>query len=281
VSAVVAIATCSPTDIDPDQPLLLAALARIGVTATAVAWDDDTVNWDQFDMTVLRSTWDYAPRRREFLAWARNVPRLHNPYPVIEQNSDKHYLEVLAQSGSRVIATQFVDVGVSPQFPSGSFVVKPTVGAGSLDTERYDEGHEPAALAHVKRLHAAGRDVIVQPYVNSVDTLGEMALIFIDGEFAHAMNKGAMLNIAASDRDFLFRAEQMRPVEVNRDVIAVGEAALSQLGASDLLYARVDLVSDNGWAIMEVELTEPSLFLSSRPAMADRLADAIKRRLRN
>ncbi len=280
MSAHVGVVTCSVANIDPDQPLLLAALQSAGLRASAPVWDDARVDWSQFDLVVLRSAWDYAPRRSEFLNWAQSVERLHNPYAVIERNSDKHYLADLARAGSPVIETQFVDVGDVAQFPSGPFVVKPTVGAGSLDAERYAPGDEQSALAHVSRLHAEQRDVMVQPYVESVDTEGETALIFIGGQFAHAMNKSAMLNVDQEDRNALFRREQMRSITVTPQTVRFAETALGHLDAGDLLYARVDLVRHgDGWAVMEVELTEPSLFLSSQPPVADLLARAIRARV--
>ena len=45
----------------------------------------------------------------------------------------------------------------------------------------------------LRHLHAAGRTVIVQPYLDGVDVRGETALIYIDGTFSHAVTKGAML----------------------------------------------------------------------------------------
>jgi glycosyltransferase A (GT-A) superfamily protein (DUF2064 family) len=49
-----------------------------------------------------------------------------------------------------------------------------------------------------------------------------------------------------------------------------------------LLYARVDLVGyEGGWAVMELELVEPSLFLSYDEAAPVKLAQAIKRRAIN
>ncbi len=276
----VAVVTCRRENVDPDQPLLLDALANEGIDARAYAWDDDSVAWNDFDLVVLRSPWDYATRRGEFLAWARSVDRLANAYEVIERNTDKHYLDHLASADVAVIATQFVDVGMTPRWPEGAFVVKPTVGAGSLDTERYDSSSHELAAAHVARLHDARRDVMVQPYVESVDRVGETALIFIDGEFTHAMNKAAMLNVSERDRNALFRREQMTRVTVTSDVVATGVAALAALDASELLYARVDLVELNGHlAVMEVELSEPSLFLSFRPDVATLFARAIARRV--
>ena len=80
-----------------------------------------------------------------------------------------------------------------PQFFDVDFVVKPCVGAGSLHVERYRPEETARARAHIAALHAEGRDALIQPYINSVDTLGERALVFVDGSYSHAMTKGAML----------------------------------------------------------------------------------------
>ncbi|MGH9019482.1 MAG: hypothetical protein ACRDV0_00455, partial [Acidimicrobiales bacterium] len=129
------------------------------------------------------------------------------------------------------------------------------------------------------RLHAAGRDALVQPYVGSVDEHGERALIYIDGAFSHAMTKAAMLNVAPDRRDRLFRIEQMSLASAEPDALGAADAALGAAGFSDLLYARVDLVRDGDeWAVMELELVEPSLFLTYHEPAARDLARAIARR---
>ena len=204
----VAVATCAG-EIDPDSDLLLAALGDLGVEAQLCAWDDVSVDWDGFDLTVVRSTWDYASRRDEFLAWARAVARLANPYAFIEYSSDKHYLFDLANRGYAVVDSVVVAVGEAPVFPAGDFVVKPCVGAGSIDAERYRAEESERARAHVASLHARARDVLIQPYVRSVDEVGETALVFIGGEFSHAMTKAAMLNVAPTSRDRTYREERM------------------------------------------------------------------------
>jgi glutathione synthase/RimK-type ligase-like ATP-grasp enzyme len=176
----------------------------------------------------------------------------------------------------------FCDVGDEAVFPDEDFVVKPCVGAGSIDAERYRPNDWAAARRHVEMLHASGRDVLIQPYVQSVDVVGERALVFVDGEFTHAMTKSAMLNTPASDRDMLFRHEQMAKAEVEPDAVDFAQRVLSDLGYQRLLYARVDLVGyEGGWAVMELELVEPSLFLSYDATAAVKLAQAIKRRAIN
>jgi glutathione synthase/RimK-type ligase-like ATP-grasp enzyme len=274
----VAIVTCEGAD-DPDNPALFGALADAELDATLVSWDDHSVRWDEYELVVVRSTWDYPRRRDEFLAWTRTVPNLVNPADVIEYSSDKHYLADLEARGLRIIPSHFCDVGEEPKFFDVDFVVKPCVGAGSLHVERYRPNETDRAQEHVAALHAGGRDVLIEPYINSVDTLGERAVIFIDGTYSHAMTKGAMLNVAATERDFLYRREQMSSAEGEADAIDYATEVLSTLDFSNLLYARVDLVATiQGWLIMELELIEPSLFLTFQDRSASALAAGIARR---
>ena len=275
----VAIVTCEG-DVDPDSPYLIAALEREGLAAELAVWHDAGVDWDSYDLNVVRSTWDYIRDVDGFLAWATGVPRLENPLAVLRYSSDKHYLGDLARRGHRIVATAYCDGGGEPVFPDGDFVVKPCVGAGSMDADRYGRDEHAAARAHVEALHHDGRDAMIQPYVTSVDEVGERALVFVDGSFCHAMKKGAMLNTAAPERHTLFRREQISVVDVGPDAVGFAHEVLASLGFADLLYARVDLVHDgDGWAIMELELVEPSLFLSYDPTTTAALARAIKGRL--
>jgi glutathione synthase/RimK-type ligase-like ATP-grasp enzyme len=242
-------------------------------------WDDEGVRWDDYDLVVVRSTWDYSARRDDFLAWARTIARIENPLAILEYSSDKIYLADLEARGLSIIPSHFVAVGETPEFFVGDFVVKPRVGAGSIDAIRYREGEEANATRHVEALHARDRDVLIQPYIHSVDTLGESALIFIDGRYSHAITKGAMLNVAPNERDFLYRREQIRAVDSEEDAIRTATNVLATLGFDSVLYARVDLVATiNGWLVMEVEMVEPSLFLAYDDSAASALAGAIARR---
>ncbi len=272
----VAIATSSAIE-DPDAPTLLGALARHGVQADLVAWDA-SIDWGDYDLVVIRSTWDYVGRRDAFLAWARSIDHLANPYGAIEYSSDKHYLADLAARGHRVVATEFCDVGVEPRFFDGDVVVKPAVGAGSGGAARYAEAEREAAARHVARLHQLGYDALIQPYVASVDTRGERAVVVIDGAVTHAMTKAAMLNVEESVRTPQFRRDQMSRADLEPELRDYVEGLLADERLAGLLYARVDLVAtEAGWALMELELVEPNLFLTYDETATERLARAIAR----
>jgi glutathione synthase/RimK-type ligase-like ATP-grasp enzyme len=283
----VALVTCAELlDLDPDDRLLLAPLAEAGIDVTVAVWDDPGVNWAAFDLVVLRNPWDYSRRRDAFVAWAGSVPALANPADVVAWNTDKRYLRELAAAGVPVVPTIWVSPDEAWQAPGeGEWVVKPAVSAGSVDTGRYAlPAQQELAAAHVARLQAAGRLVMVQPYLASVDTYGETALLYLGGEYSHAIRKGPMLRGPDGGVDGLFVPEKITPRTPTEAERALGEAVLRALPfpASELLYARVDLLdSGAGPVVIEVELTEPSLFVGTAPEAAGRLTAAIEKRLRS
>ncbi|MEV6524379.1 hypothetical protein AB0M43_20695 [Longispora sp. NPDC051575] len=274
---VISLATCSAMpDLDEEEPLVLGPLAELGVRAVPAVWDDPAVDWSAFDLTVLRTTWDYAPRREEFLAWTRAVPRLLNPAATVEANTDKRYLAALDVP---VVPTVFLAPGEAFTAPGGEYVLKPTVSAGSLDTGRYGPADDALAAAHVARLHAAGRTVMLQPYLTAVDDAGETALLYFNGEYSHAIRKGPMLTGPDLGTEGLFKGENITPRVPSGAERALGDALVASLDAP--LYARVDLIPgpDGSPLLVELELVEPSLFLGHDPGAPARFARAIAARL--
>jgi hypothetical protein len=270
----VALATCAmfPDLYEDEQPLLGALRAR-GIAARPAVWDDDDHDWDRYDLVVIRSTWDYVPRREQFVAWAESVPRLRNRAEVVRWNTDKRYLERVPGA----IETTFIEPGDSWSPPAGEYVIKPAVSAGSVDTARYGPADRDRARDHVARLLQSGRTVMVQPYLHAVDHHGESALMYIAGEFSHAIRKGPILRPGENPTDEAFAPEEITVREPTAAERAHADEVLAWLPwpAEELLYARIDLIPDDDGEprVIEVELTEPSLFLSHVPAAAERLAD--------
>jgi hypothetical protein len=279
--------------LDEDMPPLLEAFAAAGADAEIADWDDPAVEWSRFDAALLRSAWDYTERLAQFLAWVEHTAArtmLLNPAPVVHWSADKHYLRTLADAGLPVVATTFAEPGADAgqalrqflaQHPCAELVVKPAVGAGSRDTRRHASAATAEIVAHLDGVLSAGRSVMLQPYFHGVDTHGETALIFIAGRFSHAIRKGPLLPPGAPATDALFAPEQITPRAPGADELAVGERVLSQLPFAELLYARVDLIRDGAHTpcILELELAEPSLFLSYAPGSAGRFATAALARL--
>jgi hypothetical protein len=293
VTARIAIATAAEfPDLDEDGPVLLAARAERGFPAEPAVWTDQDVDWSAYELVAVRSTWDYQHHRDDFVRWAHRVAgvtRLVNPAPVLEWNTDKTYLRALSDAGLPVVPTEWKVPGddYTPR-TQGEYVVKPAVSAGSRDTNRYRAGeHDERAVTHVQELLAAGRTVMVQPYLDAVDTAGETALLFSGGTFSHAIRKGPLLTAAMELVQGAYKPEEIQPREPTAREREVAEQVLDALvdvapaGRADLAYARVDLVPgpDGEPILLELELTEPSMFLVHDAAdgakAAARLADAL------
>ncbi len=276
----VALATCAAFPrLADDESTLLDALQALGIAGEPAVWDDAGVDWSHYELVIVRTTWDYTPRRDEFVGWAQSVPRLLNPADVIDWNTDKRYLASLPHT----VPTQFLEPGDELSAPPGDYVVKPTVSAGSRDTARFRGGELVRARAYVGRLLEAGRTVIVQPYLEAVDELGETALVFFAGRYSHAIRKGPMLNRGQSHASGLYVEENIEPREPSMAERRVADEVLDSLPwpRAELLYARVDLIPDRDGSprLVELELTEPSLFLSYGHGAAARLAERVRERL--
>jgi O-ureido-D-serine cyclo-ligase len=185
-----------------------------------------------------------------------------------------------------IVPTRFVEPGENSVAALDAFlagdgaeewVVKPAVGAGSRDAARYARGEERPASSHIERLLVAGRSVLLQPYLDQVDVHGESALIYFGGRFSHAIRKGALLRPGAGPTDGLFAEEQITPRTPAPEELRVAERVLAAVPFPTPLYARVDLIRsrDGEPCLLELELTEPSLFFTQAPAAAGRLADQL------
>lgn len=279
--------------LDEDLPPLVEALTRAGAHVDVLDWDDAAADWGAQDLAVLRSTWDYTDRLAEFLAWvdrAAAQTTLLNPPAILRWNTDKHYLGELAAQGIATVPSTFVEPGMDAaaalqRFVDGhadgatfEFVVKPCVGAGSRDAQRHGLDRNDAALAHMQRLLDAGRSVLLQPYLARVDAHGETALLWFDGEFSHAIRKGPLLRRGDGPTRALFAAEHITAREPTAAELALARATLAAIPSPQPLpYARVDLIQDDAGAprLLELELSEPSLFFGFGAGSADRFAAAL------
>ena len=271
----VGLATCAEVpELDEDGPALVAALAARGVEGVPAVWDAE-VDWDRFELVVVRSAWDYAERRDEFLAWAERLPRVLNPLPVLRWSTDKRYLGELETAGVPVVPTLFLEPGEAFEAPAGRFVVKPVFSAGGRASARYEPEEGAAAAAHVQTLHADGRAAMVQPHVDGVERAGEIALVYLGGRYSHAVRKHVALRRGSPNAPELYLEEAIEAAQPSATDLRVAEAALAAAPFGDLLYARVDLVHDPEPLVLELELAEPSLYLLYGEGSAERFAAVI------
>jgi glutathione synthase/RimK-type ligase-like ATP-grasp enzyme len=242
-----------------DDRLLRDALVRRGVAVDAVIWDDAAVDWNAYDAIVVRSTWDYHTRVEEFGAWINRMDGLPlwNPPEVLRWNAHKSYLLDLEKRGVPIVPTRFVRRGdPMPDVPWDDVVVKPAVSATAHRT--------------VRGLAAMDCDLLIQPFVREIVDEGELSFIFLGRRFSHAVRKRPRAGDFRVQSEFGGTAERFDPPG---ELVAQAEAIAATLGAK-WLYARIDaIVRDGRLVLMELEATEPSLFLDEEAA--ERFADAL------
>lgn len=284
--------------LDEDLAPLSAALDAAGIVHRIVYWDDAFVDWSHYRAVIIRSPWDYIDKLPEFLAWAARVSEqseLLNPLNVITSNTDKHYLDVLAKQGIHTVPSRFIEpeqhaedglTGFLTEFAHAEFVVKPAVGAGSKDAQRYGREDVDAALMHIKRLQLKNRSVLLQPYLSRVDDAGETALLYFNGVYSHAIRKGPLLKRNQGPTEKLFAPEDIVARVPGEDEMALAGNVVSALPGlfgldAPLAYARIDLLRDEDArpCLLELELTEPSLFFNHADGAAERFVAALKSRL--
>ena len=280
----IALATCEELPgWEVDDAPLIAALTSQGVQVELPAWTDE-IDWDQFDITVIRTTWDYHLQIEPFLAWADSVPRLYNNASIVRWNTHKSYLKELASCGATIAPTIWIPIGKETdvqramhELGASKGFIKPQVGACASDTLRFDETqHETATQFLCDRLHL---DMMVQPYVESVETEGELSAIFIDGEFIHGVQKipaegdyRVQDDFGARDMPYTFTQEEIEGMKCMLSTVP---------HHNHLLYARVDYLrgSDGTLLLNELELVEPSMFFRHCDESATRFARAIINRV--
>ena len=292
----IALVTCNdlPGWEKDDIPLHEELRSR-GIAFEQPAWDDD-VDWSAYDAALIRTTWDYMPRRDAFVAWARGAQRatrLFNPAEVIAWNTHKGYLKALADAGVPIAPTAWVERGGSVNVAeemrhrgwSRGFI-KPVVGACAVGTLRFDATDEGCAeaQAHADALLPTS-GLMLQPYLAKVEVKGELSAICFDGQISHAVQKipvpgdyRVQDDHGATDHPVVLTREQSA---LFGQILDAAHTLAPGLDGDPLLYARIDLMWDNADAlcVTELELVEPSLFFRHGPSAAGMLVDALMKRL--
>ena len=268
------------TDLHNDGPPLLAAFERLGIDTDIVGWGSGP-HWASFDGVLIRNSWDYIFDRDAFLAWAAEVAAvtpLANSLDVLRWNTDKRYLRDLEAAGVPIVPTMWIEPGDdTPDVVWDEFVVKPSVSAGARFSARYSRGSDIAA--HVQQIHAGGAAAMVQPYVASIEDVGERGTYVFGGVVSHGIAKAAVLSSVRAPMEDLSASSHQLVSGATVDPPLADFALRIAARAPQLLYCRVDTVTgiDGEPILMELEATEPFLFLEhATSAAADLFAVAVR-----
>lgn len=266
----IAIAT-SKTELPRSDQALVASLADQRVRVCPVIWSSTDLDWREFDIVVIRSCWDYHLRCKEFFLWISSLEDqgilVLNPPLLLRWNANKIYLDKLAASGVAIPETLFIEPSIEVDLGQicqsrgwREAVVKPTISASAYRTELRCSG-------------VVRGPAMVQEYIEAIETEGEWSLVYISGEFSHAVLKKPRAG------DFRVQTNlggTVTALQAPREIQAFAETVLKRL-SSTAVFARVDIV-DNGLSLllMELEVIEPELFLDLAPGSSLRLASAIR-----
>jgi len=250
---------------DTDLSLIIRALQDRGIVAEITDWDNAAEDWSRFSAAIIRSPWDY--------------------HRIVKWNTDKTYLGEMVDAGIPVIPTTFVRGAedlvliTNDGMLDRDIVVKPTISAGSNNTERHMESPVKAA-AHLGSLIDAGKVAMVQPYQRFIDERGETGMVYFNGDYSHAFRKGAILATGDNVKNGLYTEEDISSREASSQERELGEQVMDfiveKFGYAPL-YARVDVVRGSAGVpvLMELELAEPSLYLHMDKDAGTRFASAV------
>lgn len=262
--------------------MVIEPLRARGFAAEAATWTDAAIDWTAFDAVVMRSVWNYHLRFDEFSAWLERLEtlgvRVINPMSLTRWNCSKRYLLELEEAGVRIPVTVLLSRNASRaeverglgEIGTTPIVVKPAVSASAHETWMM-EGNAPGVIERVETLCRDG-EVLLQEFVEEVQSDGELSIVFFGGEYSHAMLKRPRAG------DFRVQSEHGGSSVVTTPDPEVIDAAAAMMGKLPMIpvFARMDgIVIDGNFTLMEAELLDAELFMQHAPGSADRFADAI------
>lgn len=258
-------------------------LRQQGVAVEGAVWDSPLVDWARYDAVVLRSTWDCHDRPAQYAGWLAQLERqgitILNPGSLVRWNMDKRYLIDLARRGVDIVPSVALECGAAVTLDDvattegwGALVYKPAVSASGVRTVHVAAVDRPAHEGAFAAL-LAERDMLVQPFIPAVLEHGEWSLVFLGGQYSHAVRKRVRPGEFQVQSAFggTLHDDLPRPA-----LVSWAESVVAHV-PPPWGYARVDACEwDGAPVLMALELVDPELFLSRHPLAARRFATAIR-----
>ena len=266
-----------------EEQLLKSALENQGLTVNITYWNNPSYDWSKTRSLIFRTIWDYFERFDEFLLWLEEVrykTQLINSYELVKWNIDKHYLKELSEKGIQIVPTYFAkknsEITLAEIIESQQWkdvVIKPAISASAYKTFKILEETVNSNEKLFKDL-LNQRDMLVQPFINTIEKFGEASLMVIDGKFTHAILKKAKPGDFRVQDDFGGTVHDYVPTKKE---IEFAEMVIEKCKAKPL-YGRVDIIwdSEKNAYLSELEIIEPELWLRNYPKSAESIAEAVK-----
>jgi glutathione synthase/RimK-type ligase-like ATP-grasp enzyme len=288
----IALVTCQSlgdytANADVEDERLYRFLAEKGHEISFQVWDDTTVDWTAFDAIIIKSPWDYFDKITAFYSWLDKLEalgcRVFNPVQTLRWNADKRYFKDMQAGGVTVVPTVWLEQGehfdadaVFAAIGADKIIVKPRVSGGAKNTFALSREEATDRTAQLDAL-LQEEPFLAQPFLEEIKTKGEWSFIFFGGKYSHTVLK------TAKSGDFRVQHFFGGSIHTPEPPAAMLQTATNivEKFASDCLYARVDGVELNGeLVLMELELIEPFLFLSTSDHALERYYEALVKLLR-
>lgn len=268
-----------------DQPLL-----ALGWKTEVVSWRCTKVNWNDYKAVIIRSPWDYQDDMESFLdvlsRIEQSTARLENSLKVVKWNINKSYLKSLAAEKITIVPTLWPDAFEADKlaayfdyFSTQQMVLKPRVSANSDNTFWLTKDNYQDNIVELNQAFAS-RELMVQPFMESICQEGEFSLFYFNGEYSHAILK------TPAQGDFRVQEEHgggLLSVTPEAALISIANKTMQVISKlhGELLYARIDFVRyQDTFALMEAELIEPSLYFNLDETSSQRFASAFTARMK-
>lgn len=266
--------------------LLFEPMRNLGWAAEEISWKNKKIIWSNYDAVIVRSTWDYQDSPEDFINVLEKINKsthLENDFDLMKWNMNKRYLFDLEQNGVKIVDTIW-EKSFDPKtaaeyfirFNTDEIIIKPNISANADNTFRLTRERLVSNLSKLEQVFSK-REFMVQPFLKSIIEEGEYSLFFFDGKISHAVLK------KPKENDFRVQEEHggdIQPINAPQNIISVAESIIRKLSTIPL-YGRVDLVRTprNDFALMELELIEPSLYLNKDNQAPQRFALAFAEKM--
>lgn len=267
-------------DFEVYDHLLYEPLKELGWHAEEVSWRSDNVDWDHYDAVIIRSPWDYQKDPKAFLDVLTEIEQsdalLENSLEIVKWNIEKTYLRDLESRGVEIVPSQWYQTFNSNLFPSvftdlksEEIIIKPTISAGADDTFRIHKSNYAIFIDDLKSVFN-DRSFLAQPFMDNITAEGEFSVFFFGDTYSHTILKTPKTN------DFRVQEEhggRLTLVEPDEDLLDTARTMRNMI-QPEPLYTRADYVrtSEDTFALMELELIEPSLYFNMDPESPKRFA---------
>ena len=267
-----------------EDNLLLHGFEAQGFEAQSVIWNRPTIDWNQYELALIRSTWDYLDEQEHFLQVLSQIEasscRLFNPLAAVRWNIDKRYLFDLEKWGVPIIPTYLASqVEMSALYKMfaedkqwQTLILKPTIGLGGSHSHRIPLPEFDRTLTMLKTSRPKD-EYLIQPYIEEIVSEGEWSFVYFNRQLSHVLLKKPAPN------DYRVQGiygGTIQPIEPRAEDRLQAEAVLARL-PFDILYARLDFVRiGHHLAVIEVELIEPIFSFNLVPDSITRLVNAVK-----